>query len=318
MIKPILDIAILLVQGAMVILFAPLFLGWIKKIKCWLQHRSAPSIFLPYYSIYKLLIKEPVLADNASWLFRFAPYAYFTCLTAICFSLPFILTATFSFKIVDVIVITGLLALARIILALAAMDIGTAFGSLGARREMFVACLTEPVLLVTFLNVTLIAHSAYLNQISYFFITHMHLYPSLIFSLAALALALLAETGRIPVDNPATHLELTMIHEAMILEYSGRYLALLEWANAIKFTLYLGFIIALFIPYGLSISFGIFTLGFGLFSTVGKLFCLTTLIGFAESINSKFRIFKVTDYLASAFMLAVLGVLITQLLGGMA
>lgn len=317
MIKSIIDGFLLFSQALGIILIAPLIMGWIKQIKCWTQNRTAPSIFLPYYSLYKLFIKQPVLADNASWLFRLAPYVYFSCLATVCFALPFIATATFSLQLIDVIVLIGLLALARISLALAAMDIGTAFGSLGARRDMFVACLTEPVLLVTFLNVVLIAHSPYLNQISFYFITHIQLYPSLIFSLAALALVLLAETGRIPIDNPATHLELTMIHEAMLLEYSGRYLALLEWGNAIKFVLYAGFMIALFFPFGFSINNTLSSFCIGALTTLLKLFFLAALIGFIESINSKLRLFKITDYLAGAFMLAVLGVLITQLLGGM-
>ena len=195
------------------------------------------------------------------------------------------------------------------------MDVGTAFGSLGARREMFVACLSEPILLIIFYNVVLLTHSPYLSGSTAYFIDHtILLHPSLIFSLLALILITLAETGRIPIDNPATHLELTMIHEAMILEYSGRYLALIEWGKAIKLTLYLGFILSLFFPTGLSWHIQTSHVLFGFITSLLKLFVLAALIGFIESINSKRRLFKVPDYLASAFMLAVLGVLITQLL----
>ena len=306
---------LLLTQGLLVIAIAPLMTGWIKQIKCWLQQRSAPSVLQPYYGIYKLFIKEPVFAENASWLFRLAPFVYFISLAAVCFSLPFFVTDTLTSHIIDVIVLVGLLALSRVLLALAAMDVGTAFGSLGARRDMFVACLTEPVLLIVFYNVTLLTHSAYLSGSTVYLLHHGTVCPSLVFSLIALILVLIAETGRLPIDNPDTHLELTMFHEAMILEYSGRYLALIEWGNAIKFVFYLGLIISLFIPIGISTQSQIGGLTLGLFSTGVKLFLLSALIGLIESINSKLRIFKVPDYLAGAFMLAVLGVLVTQVLG---
>ncbi len=315
MINHITQLLILLVQGFLLIAIAPLFIGWINQLKCWMQQRSAASIIQPYYSSYKLLMKELVMAENASWLFRFAPYIYFISLAMICFSLPFFMSNTLVASSADVIVVVGLLALGRIFLALAAMDIGTAFGSLGARREMFVACLTEPVLLIVFYNVTLLTHSASIGGSSIFFLYNAGAYPSLLFSLIALILISLAETGRVPIDNPATHLELTMIHEAMVLEYSGRYLALIEWANAIKFTVYLTFMVTLFIPVGLSNDFQMKYIAIGLIATLTKFFLLTILIAFIESINSKLRIFKVPDYLAGAFMLAVLGVLVTQLLG---
>lgn len=306
-------IILLIFQGLLIAVLSPLTMGWIKRVKCRLQNRSAPSVFQPYQNFYKLLIKQPVLAENASWLFRFVPYIYFVTLILVCFSLPFFITKTLSSQIMDTIVIVGLLGLARIFLALAAMDVGTAFGSMGSRREMFIACLAEPILLITFFNLALLTHSAFLSASSAFFIGHFTLYPSLVFSFIALILVAIAETGRVPIDNPATHLELTMIHEAMILEYSGRYLALIEWGNAIKFTLYLGFIAALFIPFGLSTHYQFKAIMLGLLTTFVKFSFLATFIGIIESINSKLRLFKVPDYLAGAFMLAVLGVLITQI-----
>lgn len=315
MIKQIMHQFLLVAQGFLIIMIAPLIIGWTKQVKCWFQQRSAPPLLQPYYAVYKLLIKEPVLSDNASWLFRVAPYIYFISLAAICFNLPFFMADTFSSQSMDLIVLVGLLALSRLLLALAAMDVGTAFGDLGARREMLVACLTEPVLLIVFYNVTLLTHSPYLSGSVLFFLHHTIFYPSLVFSLIALILVLIAETGRIPIDNPATHLELTMIHEAMILEYSGRYLALIEWGNAIKFILYLLLIASLFFPIGLSTQEKTHFLTLGLFATLLKLFLLGLFVVFIESINSKLRLFKVPDYLAGAFMLSVLGVLITQLLG---
>src|SRR3989339_421011 len=304
MITSLLHSLLLFSQGIFIILLSPLMIGWIKKIKCFFQQRSSPPLLQLYYVIYKLLCKEPVLAENASWLFRLAPYLYFISAAIVCFSLPFFMADSFTAHTMDMIVLAGLLSFGRILLALAAMDVGTAFGRLGARREMFVACLAEPVLLIVFYNTALLTHTAYLSISTQVFSQHFILYPSLFFSCIALILVAIAETGRVPIDNPATHLELTMIHEAIILEYSGRYLALIEWGNAIKFTLYLGFIAALFMTFS----------RIGFFSSLLKFFILAAMIGFIESINSKLRIFKVTDYLGGAFMLAVLGVIITQLL----
>ena len=214
-----------------------------------------------------------------------------------------------------VVVIAGILTLARIFLVLAAMDIGTAFGSLGARREMFIASLSEPVLLLIFLNASLLTQATHLNIIGYFFIVHKGLYPGMIFSLLAFILVMLAETGRVPIDNPATHLELTMVHEAMVLEYSGRYLALIEWGNAIKFIIYLLLLIVLFVPYGLSTSLGAGEALLSIIAVLLKLMVLIGLVSLIESLNAKMRLFKVPEYLVGAFMLAVLGILLTQLLG---
>lgn len=298
----------------MIIIISLLMMGWLTKVSCWLQNKSAPSLFLPYFTIYKLLKKQPVMAENASWLFQFAPYIYLSSVIIICFSLPFFITKALTSTKMDMIVIIGLFGLARIILALAAMDIGTAFGSLGSRREMFVACLSEPILFIVFYNIAILTHTSYLYASSLYFINHIQIYPSLLFALIALVLVLLAETNRIPIDNPETHLELTMIHAAMTLEYSGRYLALIELSNAIKVTLYLGFIAALFFPFGMSTNFLLPRLVIAIILAVIKLFIFSTLIAVIGSLNSKLRLFKVPDYLASAFMLAVLSVLITQLI----
>ena len=314
MIQQIMHPILLFFQGILIIFIAPLLMGWNTQVKCRLQQRSGPSLFQRYFIFYKLLFKKPVIAYQASWLFRFAPYLYFTSLATVCFSLPFLTTDAFAGHFMDMIVFVGLLALGRVILVLAAMDIGTAFGSLGARRELFVACLAEPILLIVFYNMVLLTKSPYLSSSAAHLLQYPLLYPSLLFSLLAIFLITLAETGRVPVDNPATHLELTMIHEAMILEYSGRYLALIEWGNAIKFIVYSTLIVILFIPFGLTNSTKITWLGISLLITFIKLFLLAAFIAFIESINSKLRLFKISNYLTSALMLAVLGVFITVLL----
>jgi formate hydrogenlyase subunit 4 len=305
----------LLVQGLLVIASAPLLLGWIRKLRCYLQSRAAPSIFQPYFSLYKLLCKQPVVASNASWLFRFAPLVYMACLATIAQAVPLFFYQGLLSSYVDVIVVVGLFAMARVWMTLAAMDVGTAFGSLGARRELFVACLAEPVLLLVLLNMGLITHGFTLGNISYVLTQQMQLYPGIVFSLCAFVFVLLAENGRIPFDNPSTHLELTMVHEAMVLEYSGRYLALIEWGSALKLMLFFLLFINLFCPSGLAVSWSLPALLLGGITTVVKLFLLVSLMAIAEACQAKVRLFIVPEYLTIALLLALLGLLLTQLTG---
>lgn len=308
-------ILFLFLQGFFIILMAPLITGFIKQMKSWMQQKKAPPLFQPYFVLSKLLIKQPVMAHNASWIFRLAPYAFFTIVCVLCFSLPFFTTHTFASTSMDMIVFVGLLALARIIITLAAMDIGTAFGNLGARRELFIACLAEPVLLIILLNVALLTHHVYFSSSSAYFLNHLQLFPSLMFSFLSLIFIAMAETGRVPIDNAATHLELTMVHEAMILEYSGRDLMLIEWGNSIKLTIYIILLSIVFIPWGLHTDITFYNMVCTFLITIFKLALFTAFIGFIESINCKLRFFKIPDYISVAFMLATLGVLITQLIG---
>lgn len=310
-----LSITLFILQGILVIAIAPLLLGWLKILKCWLQNRSAPPLLQPYFVFYKLLIKEPIFAENASWLFRFVPFFYITCLAVIAFIVPFFLYRGLFSSTFDVIVLVGIFALARISITLAAMDIGTAFGSLGARRELFVACLAEPILLLILLNLGLITHGLTLGHISFTLLHKGDLYPGIAFSLCAFIIVLLAENGRFPFDNPNTHLELTMIHEAMVLEYSGRYLALIEWGNALKLTLFLLVFINLFFPAGLAIHLSLASLAIGFITTLAKLIILLVLLAVAEAFQVKMRIFRIPEYLGLALFLALLGILLTQLTG---
>ncbi len=306
---------ILLLQGLLIIALAPLLLGWMKKLKAWTQHRCAPPLLQPYFDLHKLLCKQPVISVHASWLFKIAPYVYVACLTLVCFSVSFFSSLSLLSPYFDVIVIVGILSLSRIIMALAAMDIGTAFGSMGARRHMFLSCLVEPVLLLVFLNIALMTHTLTLNGMTIFLINNPHFYPGLIFSLCAFAFVFSAENSRIPFDNPATHLELTMIHEAMILEYSGRYLALIEFGNSLKFTLFLVLLIMLFIPFGLAINTTPLALIIGFASTLFKLFFCISVIAILEALHAKIRIFRIPEYLSIAFFLALMGIILTQLTG---
>ncbi len=232
---------------------APLFLGWVNKCRAWLQNRSAPSLLLPYHGIRKLFHKDAVIAETASPLFRAAPYIVFGAMVAAAAIIPSMGTRLPFTSAADAIALVGLLAVARVFLSLAAMDIGTAFGSLGARREMMIGFLAEPALLMVIFVASLLSATTALPLIAERLATQaVGLYPSLAFTAVAFTMVLLAENARIPVDNPATHLELTMIHEAMLLEYSARHLALMEWAAALKLFNYACIGFALFVPWGVA------------------------------------------------------------------
>ncbi|HEX3169049.1 MAG TPA: NADH-quinone oxidoreductase subunit H, partial [Burkholderiales bacterium] len=241
-----------LFQTLLAVLLAPLMLGWINNCRSWLQNKSAPGLLQPYRTLRKLFHKDAVLAHNASSLFRMAPYIIFGCMVLAASIVPMVETNLPFAYAADAIALVGVFALARVFMALAAMDIGTAFGSLGARREMFVAFLAEPALLMVLFTPALISQSTSLNtMVATLGQREFALFPSLAYAAVAFVMVLLAENARIPIDNPATHLELTMIHEAMILEYSARHLALMEWAAAIKLMIYCAIGIALFMPWGI-------------------------------------------------------------------
>jgi formate hydrogenlyase subunit 4 len=305
-----------LAQTLLVVLLAPLMLGWINQCRAWLQNRSGPGLLQPYRVLHKLLHKDALISHNASALFRSAPYIQFGCMVLAASIVPVAETNVLFSPAADVIALVGIFALARVFSSLAAMDIGTAFGSLGARREMLVASLSEPALLMVFFTPLLIAQSSSLtNIVDALAHREFAIYPSLAFAAVAFVMVLLAENARIPIDNPATHLELTMIHEALILEYSARHLALLEWATAIKLTLYCAIGIALFMPWGMveAGNWPLFPVAFGLF--VAKLALVAAGLAVLETVSAKMRIFRAPEFLGMAFLLAVLGMLIHLLLG---
>lgn len=297
---------------------APLFVGWINQCRAWLQNKSAPSVLQPYRGIRKLFYKDAVLATHASPLFRVAPYVVFGSMVCAAAVIPSLGTRLPFSDAADAIALVGLFATARVFMALAAMDVGTAFGTLGARREMLVGFLAEPALLMVIFLASLIASSTALPAISEGLATRtLALYPSLAFTGVAFLLVLLAENARIPVDNPATHLELTMIHEAMLLEYSARHLALMEWAAALKLFNYACIGFALFLPWGTAtgdvprpetLLASIPILGLKLFASGGALALI-------ETVSAKLRIFRAPEFLATAFLFAVLGLLVHLLLG---
>jgi formate hydrogenlyase subunit 4 len=302
-------------QTLLAVLLAPLLLGWVNQCRAWLQNRSGPGLTQPYRVMRKLLEKDAVLAHNASWLFRLAPYVVFACMVLAASIVPLVATDLPFAPAADVIALVGLFALARVAMALAAMDVGTAFGTLGSRREMLIASLAEPALLMVFFTPALIGGSTALTTIvDSLARSELHLYPSMAFAAVAFVMVLLAENARVPVDNPATHLELTMVHEAMILEYSARHLALLEWAHALKLLVYMAIGITLFLPWGIAQAGDWAMLPAALAALGAKLALLGAGLALLETVSAKMRIFRVPEYLGMAFMLAVLGLLIHFLL----
>lgn len=299
-----------LFQTLLMVMLAPMLLGWVNQCRAWLQNRSGAGVLQPYRVLHKLFAKDAVLAENASSLFRTAPYVQFACMVLVASIVPTVATDLTFATAADVIALVGLFALARLFAALAAMDIGTAFGSMGARREMLVAGLAEPALLMILFTPALIVHSTSLSTIVET-LAHQHfvLYPSLAFAAVAFVMVALAENARIPIDNPSTHLELTMIHEAMVLEYSARHLALIEWASAIKLANYSAIGIALFVPWGIASVDDSSTLPLALALLVLKLLLGGAGLALLETLSAKLRIFRAPEYLGTAFLLAVLGML---------
>lgn len=297
-------------QILILLIAAPIFVGWIRMLKCWLQGRTSPGLFQPYRDIVKLFSKDVVLAENASWIFRFTPYLVFAVsilaggiIPMLSVDLPLATTA-------DVIALVALFGIARFFTALAGMDIGTSFGGMGSSREMMIASLAEPAMLMAIFTVSLVSQSTSLSQMVQV-ITHGEfvLRPSMAFALLAFILITLAETGRIPVDNPATHLELTMIHEAMILEYSGRHLGLIEWAGMMKLFLFASLGIVSFLPWGIAGVGNLPALPLALMLMAIKLSFIGVGLVLIEIGLAKMRIFRVPEFLGSAFLFATLGML---------
>ena len=307
-----------LLQLAIAMLLAPLLLGWVNQCRAWLQNKSAPSIFLPYRLIRKLFHKDAVIAENASPIFRMTPYIVFAAMALAAAIVPSLATDLPFARVADAIALVGLFALARVFIALAAIDIGTAFGSMGARREMFVGFLAEPALLMVLFTASLISGSTLLPTIvDALAHREIAIYPSLAFAGVAFMMVSLAENARVPIDNPSTHLELTMIHEAMILEYSARHLALIEWASALKLFNYSCIGLALFFPFGIAEGSADWLAILGATPVlVAKLMVGGFGLALIETLSAKLRIFRAPEFLGTAFLLAVLGMLVNQLLGG--
>jgi formate hydrogenlyase subunit 4 len=300
------------------IALAPLFAGWVGQCRAWLQNRSAPPLWQPYFVLRKLFHKEAALATNASWLFRLTPYVVFSTMVVAAAIIPSVTTDLPLARVADAIALVGIFATGRVFISLAAMDIGVGFGSMGARREMMIGFLAEPALLMVLFSAFMTHGSTALPEMVENFLGQPHfvLHPSLFFAGVAFVMVLLAENARLPVDNPSTHLELTMIHEAMILEYSARHLALLEWASWLKLLNYACIGFALFIPWGIArhgACPAVLALAIG--ALLLKLVVAGAALALFETLSAKLRLFRAPEFLTMAFLLAVLGLLVYLLLG---
>ena len=295
---------------------APLLLGWVNQCRAWLQNREAPPLLQPFRTLHKLFWKESVVAHGATAMYRIAPYVIFSCMLLASIIVPTLSTNLPLAPAADAIALVGLFALARLFISLAAMDIGTSFGTMGARREMLIGFLAEPAFLMVLFTASLLSNSTSLATIvSSLAHRELAILPSLAFAGVAFTMVSLAENARVPVDNPATHLELTMIHEALVLEYSGRHLALLEWAAALKLFAYSCAGLALFFPWGIAEANDHAALLVALPALAAKLAVGGFLLAVIETMLAKMRIFRVPEFLATAFLLGVLALLVHLLLG---
>jgi formate hydrogenlyase subunit 4 len=305
----------LLVQGAQMLLVlaaAPLLTGFVRTLKARLTRRQGPSIIQPYRDLARLLRKEATVAENASWLFRAAPYLIFSTTWIAAALVPTFAAGLMFSWAADLIAIVALLGSARFFLALAGMDVGTAFGGIGASREVMIAALAEPALIMIVFTLALIAGSTQLSTVAEFMLSpQVGLRVSLGLALIALVLVALAENARMPIDNPATHLELTMVHEAMVLEYSGRHLALIEFASSLKLVVYVSLIACVFLPWGMARAANEAPeLALGAAAYVGKLALCGAALALFETSVAKLRVFRAPDFIGAALMLALLAVLL--------
>jgi formate hydrogenlyase subunit 4 len=308
----ILDLIVQGVQMGLVLLAAPLLTGIVRKTKARLTRRQGASVLQPYRDLVRLLRKEVVLAHNASFIFRAAPYLIFAATWVAAALVPTFATGlTFSWS-ADLIAIVALLASARFFLSLAGMDVGTAFGGIGSSREALIATFAEPAILLTVFALALVAGSTQLaTVVEVMGSPAVGLRVSLGMALIALIIVAIAENARIPVDNPATHLELTMVHEAMVLEYSGRHLALIELAASLKLLLFMSLIACIFVPWGIAgAGAGILDHLAGAAFWLGKLVVLCLLLAVFETAIAKMRVFRVPQFLGVALMLSLLGALL--------
>jgi formate hydrogenlyase subunit 4 len=308
----IIDMIVQGAQMALVLLLAPLLTGYIRKIKARLLRRRGASVFQPYRDLLRLLRKEVVLADNASWLFRATPYLTFAVIWVAAALVPTFATGLLFNWTADLIAIVALLGSARFFLALAGMDVGTSFGGIGSSREVMIAALAEPAMLLIIFCMALVAGSTQLSTVAEFMASsHVGLRVSLGMAMISLIMVALAENARIPIDNPATHLELTMVHEAMVLEYSGRHLALIELGAFLKLLLYISMIGCVFFPWKIA-AFGdgpaSYVVGAALYGV--KLAVAGFLLAFFETATAKMRVFRVPQFLGAALMLGLLGTLL--------
>jgi len=305
-------------QMLFVLLLAPAVTGLVRKLKAQLLLRQGPPVLQPYRNLVRLFRKQAVLAQNASWLFQAVPYLVFSLTLVAAALVPTVATERPFALAADLIAIIALLASARFFLALAGLDVGTSFGGIGSSREVMIASLAEPAMLMITFSIALIAGSTNLSAIAAFISTHLEVEVSFALALVGFIMVALAENARIPVDNPATHLELTMVHEAMVLEYSGRHLALIEWAASLKLLLYISLLATIFAPWGIAtFGAGVAAASIALAAYLGKVLVGAVLLAFFEVSIAKMRVFRVPEFLGAAVMLGLLATLLRMVARGL-
>ncbi len=281
-----------------------------RKTKAKSQKRIGSSIIQPYFDILKLLKKDEVISEQSSWIFRCVPWVNFVTTVSVAFFIPVSLIYSPFGVVGDMLLIVGLFGLGKFFTILAGLDVASSFGGLGSSREMMFSALVEPALFITIFviaifyggtNISTIVSSA--NEISFLAA------PGVLFALIAFFIIMMIETGKLPFDNPSTHLELTMIHEATVLEYSGKSLAIIEWSQAIKQIILLTLFVNIFIPWGIADSFSWSEISFGMVSVILKIISLGILISFIETRIAKWRLFRVPDLIAISIASSMIGVI---------
>jgi formate hydrogenlyase subunit 4 len=304
------DIALALIQTAFLLALAPLFTGVIRKLKAWMQSRRGPPVYQPYLDLAKLMRKGSVVSEDASWLTTITPYVCLVSILVAALLVPVFVTETFGF-LGDLIVLVYLFAMARFFMALTALDAGSTFGGMGSSREMLVSALIEPAILLSFFTVALLTGTTSLVSVTSVIADSgaSLIGPSLLLAFAAFLIAILAENARVPVDNPSTHLELTMIHEAMLLEYSGRELAVMEYSSMLKLVLFMTIAWNAFLPWGVATELTASAVALGIIVFLVKVLVMALVIAIIESSMAKFRLFRLPNLLTMAFILAFLAVM---------
>lgn len=305
-------VAFITVQFLLVMLLAPAVVGMIRKMKARFQNRRGASIFLPYWSLMSLLKKDMTVTRHSSWVFRLVPFVVFGTAMALALMVPTLAAGILPSTLSNIILIAAILALGSVFLVFGGMDTASTFGNMGSSREMTIASLIEPALYISFASLAALASTWSLDGIVLFFAQNgwAVVLPASLTALGFL-FVVLAENARYPVDNPATHLELTMVHEAMVLEYSGPYLALLEYASWIKLTVMLALLANIVLPFGIAVApVGVAALLIAFFALVLKLVLGAGLIAFIESTIVKMRFYRMQEYMSLALVIALAGLVL--------
>lgn len=307
-------IVIGLVHVLVILGLAPLLTGIIRKTKARTQKRIGASILQPYYDLLKLVRKDEVVSDQTSWIFRACPWVNFAAMATAAFFIPVFLVYTPFGLVGDLLLVVGLFALGRFFTMLAGLDVASSFGGLGSSREMMISALLEPAL---FLSIFVVAITYGGTNLSTLISASSHAsflpHPQIIFAAIGMFIIILGETGRLPFDNPATHLELTMVHETMILEYSGKSLALMEWSQSIKQIILFTLMVNIFVPWGISSSVLLPSLTIGFLTFIGKISLFGIFVAFAESSVAKWRLFRIPDLIAIAIATSMIGIVLCYL-----